>query len=192
MARARTGEAAEGPTGRERKPYGRLTPKQWGELLALYEAGATAKALAVRFRTTERTIYTHARKAGLLRKDRPWMEPCTLDDAALEAAVRDGRGCAAEAPITALNDDASLAEAARAAAETAILMLKDAQPTRAYTYARLAGTLERLARGVAGMAGDGSADEAGMARGRRAALDFLRARRGANPSTSDEGEVSGG
>lgn len=179
MARARTDETVDGPTGRERKPYGRLTPKQWGELLALYEAGATAKALAVRFRTTERTIYTHAKKAGLLRKDRPWMEPCTLDDAALEAAVREavvreGRGCAAEAPITALTDDASLAEAARAAAETAILMLKDAQPTRAYTYARLAGTLERLARGVAGMAGDGSADEAGMARGRRAALDALR------------------
>lgn len=84
MARARTGEAGNGPTGRERKPYGRLTPKQWGDLLALYEAGATAKALAVRFNTTERTIYTHARKAKLLRKDRPWMEPCALDDVVLE------------------------------------------------------------------------------------------------------------
>jgi hypothetical protein len=174
MARRKTGAAVDTPTTGERKPYGRLTPKSWGELLALYEAGATAKALAVQFNTTERTIYTHAKKAKLLRKDRPWMEPCALDDAALEAGVRAGRGCPAEAPITALTDDASLAEAARAAAETAILMLKEAQPTRAYTYARLAGTLERLARGVAGMAGDGSADAAGMERGRQAALDVLR------------------
>ena len=174
MAQRKTGVAVDAPTTRERKPYGRLTPKQWGELLALYDAGATAKALAAQFGTTERTIYTHANRAGRLRKDQPSVEPCTLDDAALEAGVRAGRGCAAEAPITALGDDASLAEAARAAAQTAIRMLKDAQPTRAYTYARLAGTLERLARGAAGMAGDGSADVAGMARGRQAALDFLR------------------
>jgi|GEM_PF-2180668 len=206
MARRKTGGAVDRPTTRERKPYGRLTPKQWGELLALYAAGATAKALAVRFRTTERTIYTHANKAGLLRKQRPWMEPCDLDEAALDAAVRAGRGCEAEAPVTGLEDDASLAQAARAAAETAIRMLKDAQPTRAYTYARLAGTLERLARGAAGMAGDGSADTAGMARGRQAALDFLREKLragdpstprspagfGRSPSPSGEGEVSGG
>ncbi|RYX80182.1 hypothetical protein EON83_29725, partial [bacterium] len=85
MARERTGGAVEGPATRERKPYGRLTPQSWGELLALYATGATAKALAVQFNTTERTIYTHAKKAGLLRKDRPWMEPCAVDDAALEA-----------------------------------------------------------------------------------------------------------
>lgn len=174
MARMKSGAAVDTPTMRERTPYGRLTPKQWGVVLGLYEAGATAKALAAQFNTTERTIYTHAKKAKMLRKDKPWMEPCELDDAALEEGVRVGRACPEEAPITALTDDASLAKAARAAAETAILMMKAAQPTRAYTYARLAATLERLARGVAGMAGDGSADAAGMERGRQAALEVLR------------------
>lgn len=188
MARARTGEAGNGPTRRERKPYRRLTPKQWGDLLALYEAGATAKALAVQFGTTERTIYTHARKAGLLRKDKPWMEPCAMDDATLEAAVRDRRGCPEEAPIRALGPDASLGEAAKASAQTAILMLREAQPTRAYTYARLAATLERVARGAAG---DGPVD--GTERGRQAALDFLRREALADyPSIADTGDVSRG
>lgn len=97
-----------------------------------------------------------------------------MDAATLGDRVRETKGCAADAPIRALGAGASLGEAARASAETAILMLKEAQPTRAYTYARLAGTLERLARGAAG---DGSLD--GTERGRQAALDFLR-REGVN------------
>ena len=163
-----SGVAVDGPTMRERKPYRRRPQAEWARIRALYARGETARALAERFGGTERTIFTHLRAHGMLRRDQT-VETCALDAARLDLEVRDGRGCAAEAPIRALGAGASLGEAAKASAQTAILMLTDAQPTRAYTYARLAGTLERLARGAAG---DGPVD--GTERGRQAALDFLR------------------
>ena len=171
MARGLVCEAPE-TTGLERKPYGRLSRKAWAEVRALYGRGVTAKALSEAFGPTERAIYAHLNRNGCLRKDET-EAACTLTPETLGEAARAVRGSPAEAPCQALDDEASLAEAARAAARTAILMLADLQPTRAYTYARLAGTLERLARGVSG-AGDGSADAAGMERGRQAALDVLR------------------
>ena len=145
----------------------------------LYQAGATAKALVAQYGGTERTLYARARRDGWRRKDdRP---PLTgLSPAEADAAARalgngvlgaDDGVAAADAPCRALAVDASLGEAARAAAQSAIRMLRDLEPARAYTYARLAGTLERLARGGAG--GDGD-DPDGTERGRRAALDFLR------------------
>ncbi|WP_168045431.1 hypothetical protein [Brevundimonas alba] len=152
------------------RPYCRRSQEEWAEIRALYRAGATAKSLAERFGGTERTLYTHVSKHGCLRKDQP-VVACALDEGAVHEAVRAGRGCAADAPVRALAEGASLGEAARAAAETAILMLREAQPARSYTYARLAGQLERLARGSAGT--DGS-DPDGTERGRQAALDFLR------------------
>ena len=160
----------EGSTEMERLPYRRRPPGEWAVIRALYQGGATAKALALRFGGTERTLYAHLREHGCLRKTQP-PQTCALDEAALGEAVRAVRGCEADAPVRALAEGASLAEAARAAAETAIAMLREAQPTRSYTYARLAGTLERLARGAAGT--DGS-DPDGTERGRQAALDFLR------------------
>lgn len=161
----------EGSREMERLPYRRRPESEWAVIRELYLAGATAKALALRFGGTERTIYTHLRKHDCLRKDQP-AETCDLDDAALREAVREVRGCEADAPVRALPEGASLGEAARAAATTAIAMLRDAQPTRSYTYARLAGQLERLARGTVGGGDGGDAD--GTERGRQAALDFLR------------------
>ncbi|MFC7377725.1 hypothetical protein [Brevundimonas sp. GCM10030266] len=187
MARGRGGEAAE-TTGLERKPYGRLSRTQWAEVRALFARGVTARALSEAFGPAERTIYAHLKRHDCLRKDEA-EAGCVLTPEALDEKARAVKGSPAEAPCNGLGGEASLAEAARAAARTAILMLGELQPTRAYTYARLAGTLERLARGVTGMAGDGSADEAGMARGRQAALDFLRARRGV---ASEGEEVTGG
>lgn len=168
MARMKTGAAVDGPTRPERKPYGRLSRKQWAEVRALYDHGVTARALSEAFGPAERTIYSHLNRHGCLRKDEP-EAACTLTPEALGETARAVSGSEAEAPIRGLGAGASLGEAARASAETAILMLREAQPTRAYTYARLAGTLERLARGAAG---DGSLD--GTERGRQAALDFLR------------------
>lgn len=174
MARERTGERAEAAAAPERRPYRRRDEEEWGVIRALYRRGATARALAERFGGTERTIYTHLQRHGCLRKAQAPVE-CALDEAALDEAVRQGRGlgrgCEAEAPCLALREDASLAEAARAAAETSIRMLRAVQPTRAYTFARLAGALERLARGAVGTEA-GDAD--GTGRGVRAALDFLR------------------
>ena len=160
----------EGSSEMERLPYRRRPQSEWAAVREMYLAGATAKALALRFGGTERAIYTHMREHGCLRKDQP-AETSDLDDAALRVAVREVRGCEADAPVRALAEGASLGEAARASAMTAIAMLRDAQPTRSYTYARLAGTLERLARGTVG-SGEGDAD--GTERGARAALDFLR------------------
>lgn len=170
MARERTGERVDAATAPERRPYRRRDEEEWGVIRALYRRGATARALAERFGGTERTIYAHLQKQGCLRKEQAPVE-CALDEATLDEAVRQGRGCEAEAPCLALRDDATLAEAAQAAAETSIRMLRAVQPTRAYTFARLAGTLERLARGPAG-ADPGDPD--GTARGVLAALEYLR------------------
>ena len=155
----------------ERLPYRRRPQGEWAAIREMYRAGATAKALALRFGGTERAIYSHVSKHGCLRRDQP-TEACALDDAAVREAVREVRGCEADAAVRALAEGASLAEAARAAATTAIAMLREAQPTRSYTYARLAGQLERLARGAVGAGESGDAD--GTGRGARAALDFLR------------------
>ena len=167
--------AMRGAVPVERVPYRRRPEAEWAEIRALYAGGATAKALALRFGGTERAIYTHLSEQGGLRKDQPTVA-CDLSSDAVADAVREGRGCAADAPCRALSPGASLGEAARAAATTAIAMLRDAQPGRSYTYARLAGTLERLARGSAGSGAGGTDadDPEGQERGRRAALDFLR------------------
>lgn len=153
-----------------RAPYRRRPETEWAEMRALYVAGATAKALAARFGGTERTIYTHMNTRGCLRKDQAEVA-CEMDAATLAAEVIRGRSEAAEAPCRALSPDASLGDAARAAATTAITLLREAEPARSYTYARLAGTLEKLARGSVGADGR---DPDGTERGRLAALDFLR------------------
>ncbi|WP_339914600.1 hypothetical protein [uncultured Brevundimonas sp.] len=159
-----------------RKPYRRRNEAEWDEMRRLYQAGATARALVEKYGGTERTLYARARRDGWRRMDdRPpltGLSPGEADAAVRVLGAEDGVA-AADAPCRALAVDASLGEAARAAAQSAIRMLRDLEPARAYTYARLAGTLERLARGGAG--GDGDGDDAdGTERGRRAALDFLR------------------
>jgi hypothetical protein len=173
---------AHGKSARGRKGPGsyprRLSPEAVAEIKALYRGGATARALAERFGGSERRLYRHLGAAGCLRKQQP-EAACALDAAEVAGAVRGTRGCAADAACRGLGAEASLGEAARAAAATAINMLREAEPARAYAYARLAGTLERLARGAAGdgaRGGErgGERDADGMERGRRAALDFLR------------------
>ena len=144
------------------------SPEEWAEIRALYRAGMTTPALVAQFGGNESTIRTHLRKRKCLRKDQV-EATCPLDAETLGDRVRETKGCEADAPVRALAAEASLADAARAAAETAIRMLREAEPARAYTYARLAGTLERLARGAAGDAALNGAE-----RGRLAALDFLR------------------
>ena len=160
-ARAARAKMARGP-----RRY--RSPEEWAEIRALYRGGATVRSLVERFGGSDSGIRTHLRRKGGLRKDQA-EATCALDAGTLGDRVRGMKGCEANAPVRALGAGASLGEAARAAAETAIRMLREAEPTQAYTYARLAGTLEKLARGTAG---DGSLD--GTERGRQAALDFLR------------------
>lgn len=152
-----------------RPPYWQMTPDQWAEVRALYQAGATATMLAERLGCSLSTIYKHMRRHDCRKRDRPAPRVKIDPDEAREQA-RAMKASPEESACRALGADASLGDAARAAAETAIAMLRDAQPTRSYTYARLAGTLERLARGTAMEGGDGDGTE----RGRLAALDFLR------------------
>ena len=159
-----------GTTGMERPPYRRRPQSEWAVIRVMFAEGSTAKALAARFGGSERTIYAHMAKHGLRRRDQP-TEACTLDAETVRDEVRAARGCAADAAVRALPEGASLGEAARAAATTAIAMLRDTNPARSYTYARLAGTLERLARGAVG---DGERGGDGTLRGAAAALDFLR------------------
>ncbi|MDI1327901.1 MAG: hypothetical protein PSV23_14015 [Brevundimonas sp.] len=156
-----------------RQPHCRRGAAEWDEIRRLYQAGATAKALVRAYGGTERTLYTHAREAGWLRKDDRTPPATGLTPVEADAAVRalgaeDGVP-GPDAACRALAADASLGEAARAAATTAIALLRDGQAAGAYAHARLAGTLERLARGAVGDGG-GDATEPG----RVAALDFLR------------------
>jgi len=156
-----------------RQPHRRRSNAEWDEIKRLYQAGATAKALVKEYGGTERTLYTRARRDGWLRKDDPaaaaddGLTPREADEAVRGLGAGDPFS-AADAACRALAQDASLGDAARAAATTAIAHLRDLAPAKSYTYARLAGTLERLARGAVG-------DGAGAADGERAAaLDFLR------------------
>ena len=156
-----------------RKPHRRRNNAEWDEIRRLYQAGATAKALAEDYGGTERTLYSRARRDGWLRKDDPPPPGTGLTPLEADAAVR-GLGAddavpGPDAACRALTADASLGEAARAAATTAIAMLRDGHTASAYAHARLAGTLERLARGSAMEGGEDPTEP-----GRRAALDFLR------------------
>lgn len=155
----------------------------WDEIRRLYQAGATAKALVKEYGGTERTLYTRARREGWLRKNDAAAPEAGLTPREADEAVRGlGSGDGVPGPDAACRElaaDASLGDAARAAATSAIAHLRDLAPAKSYTYARLAGTLERLARGAVG---DGGADPTEP--GRLAALDFLRERWGLKtPST---------
>lgn len=157
-----------------REPYRRRSHAEWDEIRRLYQAGATAKALAKQYGGTERTLYARARRDGWLRKDDrvPETGLTALEaDAAVRALGLDDPAPGPDAACRELAADASLGDAARAAAATAIAMLRDGHTASAYAHARLAGTFERLARGAAVEAGGGAdATEPG----RQAALDFLR------------------
>lgn len=160
-----------------RRPYRQRPESEWLEIERLFVNGATAKALAERFGGCERRIYERMSKRGLSRRRQKAGPLPVVDQAGREAALdlsvtTGGEDGAAEAPCRALSEGASLGEAAAAAAQTAINKVRALDPARAYTWARLAGTLERLARAGGGeTAGLGdSPTEAG----RRAALDFLR------------------
>ena len=162
-----------------RQPYRRRSHAEWDEIRRLYQAGATARALTKEYGGTERTLYSRARRDGWLRKDDlapaadAGLTPVEADEAVRALGAEDGVP-GPDAACRALAADASLGDAARAAAATAIAMLKDGFAPRAYAYARLAGTLERLARGAAGDGGGAYSTEPG----RRAALDFLREQEG--------------
>ena len=147
-------------------PWRRLTPDEWARVRATFLAGATAKALAVEYRTTERTIYRKAREDGWRRKDARASEPPMTPDQA-EAAARalapPGDGAAACRMMAA---DVALGQAARAAARSAVGMLRDGHVGPAQTYARVAGLLARLERVMppedAGQARDPAKADAAM------------------------------
>ena len=163
-----------------RQPYRQRSNAEWDEIQRLYQAGGTAKAVMAQYGGTERTLYARARKYGWLRKDDapPPRQDEGLTPAEADAAVRAlGRGGEvppADAACRDLAADATLGEAARAAATTAIAMLRDCEAAKSYAFARLAGTLERLARGSAMDGGGGGGGVDPTEPGRRAALDFLR------------------
>lgn len=155
-----------------RQPHCRRSAAEWDEIRRLYQAGATAKALVKEYGGTERTLYTRARQEGWLRKNDKTPPATGLTPREADAAVRrlgaDDAVPAPDAACRALAEDASLGEAAQAAARSSISMLRNGNATRAYAYARMAGTMERLARGPIGEGGDAAE------RGRASALDFLR------------------
>jgi uncharacterized protein YjcR len=161
-----------------RQPHRRRSNAEWDEIKRLYQAGATAKALVKEYGGTERTLYARARRDGWLRKHDAWpvrgaapeagLTPREADEGVRELGAGDPFS-AADAACRELAEDASLGDAARAAATSAIAHLRDLAPAKSYTYARLAGTLERLARGAVGDGGGDAADA-----GREAALDCLR------------------
>lgn len=155
-----------------RQPHCRRSNAEWDEIRRLYQAGATAKALVREYGGTERTLYTRARRDGWLRKNDAPAPEAGLTPREADEAVRgldSGDGVPGpDAACRELAANASLGDAARAAATSAIAMLRDGHATRAYAYARMAGTLERLARGAMGEGADGADG------GRAAALDFLR------------------
>lgn len=167
-----------------KKPYRRVLPDDWLAIEAMYRAGATAKALAFRYDISERTIYGRAGKYGWLRRDHgPTAPPMTAE--AAEAAARALGGVAVSASLDGARGDAAcrglaadapLDVAARAAARSAVGMLRDGNVGPAQTYARVAGLLARLGPVVE----DG--DEAGAARGLSpqdaAALAFVLERLG--------------
>lgn len=132
-----------------KKPYRRVLPDEWVAIEAMYRAGATAKALAVEFVTTERTIYSHARKFGWLRKQQraaqAAMTPVEADAAARKLGIAED-GISGDAACRGLAADAPLDVAARAAARAAVGMLRDGHVGPAQTYARVAGLLARLDR----------------------------------------------
>ncbi len=139
-----------------KKPYQRVTPDEWVEIEALYRAGATAKALAEQFDTTERTIYARAGKYGWLRRDHAataeLMTPVEADAAARRLGAAED-GLSGDAACRGLAADAPLDVAARAAARAAVGMLRDGHVGPAQTYARVAGMLARLDRTVEGNGG---------------------------------------
>ena len=154
-----------------RRPHCRLGKAAWARIRQLYEQGATAKALSEVFGPTERTIFTHAKKGGWLRKDQP-EEAAPLSPEAAEDEAMDITLHPANRPVLELSEEPTLAEAARVSMRVSVRHVKRADPARAYTWARLAGQYERLDRAVGGAAGGEDPTEPG----RRAALDFLRAR----------------
>ena len=134
---------------------------------ALFRAGATAKAVAAEFGCSERKIYAAAREGGFRRKDLKAAGPVETAPSAHEAdawARRIG-GVEADAPCRALDPEAGLDEARRAAVKTAIGMLRDGDTARAYAYARLAAVMLRLDRVMEADAADRPSpqDEAAMA-----------------------------
>lgn len=134
---------------------------------ALFRAGATAKAVAAEFGCSERKIYAAARERKFLRKDLKAAGPVEAAPSAPEAdawARRIG-GVEADAPCRALDPEAGLDEARRAAVKTAIGMLRDGDTARAYAYARLAAVMLRLDRVMEADAADRPSpqDEAAMA-----------------------------
>lgn len=142
-----------------KKHYHRVTPDEWVAVEAMYRAGATAKALAVEFDTTERNIYYKARAGGWLRRDhKPTRAPMTAGEADAAARKLDVAedGISGDAACRGLAADAPLDVAARAAARAAVGMLRDGHVGPAQTYARVAGLLARLDRAVEGEAAGGT------------------------------------
>ncbi len=160
-----------------RRPYRRRPEAEWLQIERLYVHGATAKALAERFGGSERAIYARLRRRGLLRRDQaagplPVVDTAGREDALDLSVTTGGAAGEAEAPCRALGEEATLGEAAAAAAQSAIRWVRELNPAKAYTWARLAGQLERLAR--AGGPDGAALGEDPTEPGRRAALDFLR------------------
>lgn len=159
-----------------RRPYRRRNADEWAEVLALYRAGATAKALAATYGGTERTIYTKAAKEGCLRKDDRPSQPEMTREAA-EAAARAISGTPEDAPCRDLAADAEMAAAARASARAAVGMLRGGEAARSYAYARLSLVMLRLDRALEDH-GAGGRGESGRTPQDEAALQAILERLG--------------
>ncbi len=161
-----------------RRPYRRRDADEWAEVEALYRAGATAKAIAAEYGGTERTIYTRAREHGWLRRDDRATKP-KMTPGAAEAKARRISGVKADAPARALEPDADLSAATRAAVRTTVGMLRDGHPARAYAYGRLAALMLRLERSLQeGAPGDGGGGDRGRTAADAAAMAFILERLG--------------
>lgn len=157
-----------------RRPYSNHTPDEWAEMEALYRAGATAKAIAAEYACSERKIYSRARKDGWRRKDLKAETPPMTAEAA-DRRARQISGLAADAAVRALEADADLSAAARAAVRTTVGMLRDGETARAYAYGRLAALMLRLDRALGDV---GAATSGGRTPEHEAALAVILERLG--------------
>ncbi len=162
-----------------RRPYSNHTPDEWAEMKGLYLAGATMKSIAAQYQCSERKIYARAGKEGWLRRDHTARNPPMTPEEA-DARARAISGVEADAPCRALEADADLDAALRAAVRTTVGMLRDGQPARAYAYGRLAALMLRLAKSLEGgaLGDEGAATSGGRTPQQAAALAVILERLG--------------
>jgi hypothetical protein len=161
----------------------------WSRIQREFAAGASAPWLAARYGAGERTIAMRAKKEGWRRKDLAEAADDELEAAEAEGALDPvaapaiGKGLGMDGTAGAFASAlAGVDEKARDGAKVealnrAVAWMKRGDASAAIMWARLAGTLEGLAKGD-----EGSADEGVDEAAQDAAMAVLCERLGLSPS----------